>query len=198
VDKFEPRRRLKFVTYAHWWVRQAISRALSDQHRTIRLPNHVVERQSKLRTARERLWEAQGRAPSVQELSATLEWTPQEVEELLAAMQPIMPLHQPITEDGGVLADIVEDVTALQPEAQVAEEQLHHHLAACLATLSEREAFILRLRYGLEVHHPHSLQEIGEILGVSRERIRQLEKQALEKLRQAQCSALLADFATGV
>ena len=198
VDKFEARRGLKFVTYAHWWIRQAISRALSDQHRTIRLPSHVITRQSKLRAARERLWAAQGRAPSVQELSATLHWTPREVAELLRATQPITPLDQPLTADGGVLADIVEDVAASQPEAQVAEEQFHHRLAACLATLSEREACIVRLRYGVEASHPHSLQAIGELLGVSRERIRQLEKRALRKLRQAPCRTLLADFVASV
>ena len=194
VDKFEVHRGLKFGTYAHWWIRQAISRALSDQHRTIRLPVHVIERQRKLRTARERLWETQGRAPSVQELSATLKWTPHEVEDLLMATRPLTSLDQPITADGGMLADIVEDLAASQPEARVAEEQVHHRLAACLATLSEREAFIVRLRYGLEAHHPHSLQEIGDILGVSRERIRQLEKQALGKLRQGQCRTLLAEL----
>ena len=195
LEKFEPQRGLKFVTYAHWWVRQAISRAVTEQHRTVRLPNHVVERRNKLRAVGSKLWEGYGRAPSVQELSAALGWTPKEVEEILAAGQSITRMHQPITDDGGMLADILEDTQAPKPEELVVEEQLHRRLAECLASLSEREATILRLRYGLETDHPHSLQEIGDILGVSRERIRQLEKIALEKLRQPQRRAILADFA---
>jgi RNA polymerase sigma factor (sigma-70 family) len=195
LDKFEPQRGLKFVTYAHWWVRQAISRAVIEQHRTVRLPGHVVERQNKLRTVGSKLWNAYGRAPSVQELSTALGWTPKEVEEVRAAGQSIIRMHQPITDDGGMLADVLADPQAPKPEELLVEEQLHRRLAECLASLPEREATILRLRYGLETDHPHSLQEIGDLLGVSRERIRQLEKLALEKLRQPQRSALLADFA---
>jgi RNA polymerase primary sigma factor len=195
LDKFEPQRGLKFVTYAHWWVRQAVGRATTEQYRTVRLPNHVVERQSKLRSAADRLWSVYGRTPNVQELSTALGWTPQEVEDLLAAGQPIARLHQPLTEDGSVLADILEDVQAPKPEELVAEDQLHYHLAQCLADLPAREALILRLRYGLETDHPHSLKEIGDILGLSRERVRQLEQLALNKLRRSQHSASLADFA---
>lgn len=195
LEKFEPQRGLKFVTYAHWWVRQAIGRAVMEQHRTVRLPGHVVERQNKLRTAGSKLWNVYGRAPSVQELSGALGWTSKEVEELLAAGQSIIRMHQPITDDGGMLADILEDPQAPKPEELVVEEQLHRRLAECLASLPEREATILRLRHGMGTEHPHSLQEIGDLLGVSRERIRQLEKLALEKLRQPHRSALLAGFA---
>jgi RNA polymerase primary sigma factor len=195
LEKFEPSRGFKFVTYAHWWVRQAISRALVEQQHTVRLPNHVVERQNKLRATYNQLWDVHGRAPSVQELSLALQWTPQEVEDLAAVGQPIARLYKPLTENGGVLADILEDVHAPKPDELVAEDQLHSRLAQCLASLPEREALILRLRYGLETGHPHTLQEIGEHLGVSRERIRQLEKLALDKLRQPQRRALLADFA---
>jgi RNA polymerase primary sigma factor len=195
LDKFEPQRGLKFVTYAHWWVRQAVGRATTEQYRTVRLPNHVVERQSKLRSAADRLWGVYGRTPNVQELSAALGWTPREVEDLLAAGQPIARLYQPLTEDGNVLADILEDVQAPKPEELVAEDQLHHHLAQCLADLPDREALILRLRYGMETDHPHSLKEIGDILGLSRERVRQLEQLALNKLRRSHHSTMLADFA---
>jgi RNA polymerase sigma factor (sigma-70 family) len=195
LEKFEYHRGLKFVTYAHWWVRQAISRAITEQYRTVRLPNHVVERKNKLRAAVDRLWGLHGRPPSVPEISAALEWTTQEVEELQTAIQPIIRLHQPIADDGSLLADILEDRQAQKPEEMLAEEQLQRRLADCLDSLTEREAFILRRRYGLDCEHPHTLQEIADILGLSRERVRQLERQAFEKLRQPHRSAQLAEFA---
>ena len=194
LDKFEPRRGLKLVTYAHWWIRQAISRAISEQHRTIRLPIHIIERRSKLHAAKTKLWESHGHAPSVQELSTALGWKPQEVEDLLIAVQPIAQLQQPITDDGDALQDVLEDTRAPQPDELVAEEQLRRGVGACLDHLTEREALILRLRYGLDMHEPHSLQEIGDVLSISRERVRQLEKQAFGKLRRLQQSAVLAEL----
>src|SRR6266581_6532432 len=171
LEKFEPSRGLKFVTYAHWWVRQAISRAITEQYRTVRLPNHIGERKNKLRAAVDRLWSQYGRPPSSEELSLALRWTREEVEALQAAVQPVIRLQQPLAEDGGSLVDILED------------DQVQQCLADCLASLTEREAFILRLRYGLESEHPHALQEIADMLRLSRERVRQLERQAFEKLR---------------
>jgi RNA polymerase sigma factor (sigma-70 family) len=195
LEKFEPSRGLKFVTYAHWWVRQAISRAITEQYRTVRLPNHIGERKNKLRAAVERLWGQYGRPPTSEELSVALGWTREEVEELQAAVQPVIRLQQPLAEDGGSLADILEDDQAPRPDELLAEDQLQRCLSDCLASLTEREAFILRLRYGLESEQPHTLQEIADMLRLSRERVRQLERQAFEKLRQPHRSAMLADFA---
>jgi RNA polymerase sigma factor (sigma-70 family) len=195
LEKFEPSRGLKFVTYAHWWVRQAISRAITEQYRTVRLPNHIGERKNKLRAAVERLWGQHGRPPTSEELSVVLGWTREEVEELQAAVQPVIRLQQPLADDGGSLADILEDDQAPRPDELLAEDQLQRCLSECLASLTEREAFILRLRYGLESEQPHTLQEIADMLRLSRERVRQLERQAFEKLRQPHRSAMLADFA---
>jgi RNA polymerase primary sigma factor len=135
-----------------------------------------------------------GRAPRPEELGTELKWTTKEVEELLMAVQPMLRLHQQVTDDGSILADILEDDQAMSPDNRLAEEQLQQRLAACLKSLTERESYILRLRYGLESDHPHTLQEIAEVLGLSRERVRQLERQAFDKLRQPHRSALLADF----
>ena len=135
------------------------------------------------------------RAPTVQELSQVLGWTPQEIVDLQAVGQPILGLNTPVTDDGRVLADVIEDTNSQHPEALHAEAQLHQILTDCLARLTEREAFILRLRFGLESTHAHTLQEIANMLGLSRERIRQIEHQALTQLRQPHCQDLLGDFA---
>lgn len=195
LEKFEPERDLKFVTYAHWWIRQAISRAITEQNRTVRLPSHVIERKNKLRATSDKLWDVYGRAPSVQELGTALGWTGKEVEDLLVAGQPITRLHESRTEEGNMLLDILADTEAVHPEDVVAEEQLQRRVTECLDSLSEREAFVLRQRFGLGCDQPRTLQEIADELGLSRERVRQVEKQACEKLRQPHWRALLEDFA---
>ena len=195
VDKFEPQRGLKFVTYAHWWIRQAISRALGEQSHTIRLPSHVLERQSQLRAATTQLWARQGRRPSAQDLSAALGWTLQQVEALLIAVQPLAQLQQPLTDDGTALQEVVEDTQTPPPEVLVAAAQVRRGVDACLGRLPAREALIVRWRYGLDADEPQTLQAIGDVLGLSRERVRQLEQQALTKLRQLPQSAGLAELA---
>jgi RNA polymerase primary sigma factor len=194
LEKFEPSRGLKFVTYAHWWVRQAIGRAIVEQSRTIRLPSHVVERKSKLRAAETKLWQVYKRVPNVQELSAELGWKPREVEALQDARQVMMRLHEPLSEEGQLFEEVVQDEHSLEPDVVVAQRELQERVADCLSGLPEREAHILRLRFGLDTDHPHSLKEIGDFYGLSRERIRQLETIALNRLRDSERGALLADF----
>ncbi len=195
LDKFEARRGLKFITYAYWWVRQAIGRAIINQYRTVRVPNHIVERKHKLLTTEERLWSANGRPPTIQELSAALGWTSEEIEALHLATQPLLQLQQSATDDSNALEDLLEDEQTTKPEQLLAMAQLQRRIAACFANLTEREARILRLRFGFDTDRPHTLQEIGAIFGLSRERIRQIEQAALEKLRQPHMAAMLADFA---
>jgi RNA polymerase sigma factor (sigma-70 family) len=195
LEKFEPQRGLKLSTYAHWWIRQAICRAISAQHRTIRVPEYVVVRQVTLRVAAATLEGLHGRSPSPQELSTALGWTLEEVEALYRAGQPILRLQHPRTADEATLLEVIKDGQTLQPEQHLAVAQLHHRLTACLARLPAREAFILRLRYGLEGEEPQTLQTIGALLGRTRERVRQLEQRALATLRQPPQRVLLADFA---
>lgn len=194
LEKFEASRGLKFITYAYWWVRQAIGRAIINQYRTVRVPNHIVERRQKLKAAEDRFWRLHGHAPTVQDLSADLGWSPDEIDELNTALQPILKLNQAAADDGQPLEDALPDEMQEKPEQLMATRQLQRLVAACLASLTEREARILQLRYGFDSGRPHTLQEIGAIFGLSRERIRQIEQTALAKLRQPQFASLLADF----
>jgi len=194
LEKFEPSRGLKFVTYAHWWVRQAIGRAIVEQRHTVRLPSHVVERKNKLRAAEAKLWQVHKRRPTPQELSAELGWLPQKVEGLQDTRQVMVRLQEPLSEDGKRLEESMEDRQSPDPYVVVAQQELQQRMANCLSGLPEREAHILRLRFGLDTDRPQTLREIGDLYGLSRERIRQLETLALKKLRGSKPRVLLADF----
>lgn len=194
LEKFDTSRGLKFVTYAFWWIRQAIGRAIIEQRCAVRLPSHIVERKNKLRTVDIKLRQLLGRTPSLQELGQELGWTPQDIEALLSSRQVMRRFDEPFLEGGATLADTMVDDEAQTLDGVVAERELQQHVAACLDNLPDREAHILRLRFGIATERPHSLREIGELYGVSRERIRQLEGIALEKLRKERGAVALADF----
>jgi len=183
IDRFKPERGFKFVTYAYWWVRQAIGRTLIEQSGTVQVPAYVVERQQKLRVTSDQLYQIHGRLPTSQELSAALGWTPKAIERLWNRSQVFMSLHTPLTDDGRILEDMLGDDRVAPPENHMEKRELRQCLASGLDGLTEREAQILRMRFGLENGRSHSLREIGECLGLSHERIRQIERLALDKLR---------------
>ena len=194
IERFEPERGLKFVTYAYWWVRQSIGRALIEQGGSVRLPTYVVERQQKLRAASERLYQRYARWPTSQELSAELGWTCKEIERLWGNKQVVLRLHTPLTDDGWKLEDVLRDDRVSPPEVELEARELQQCVALGLAGLTTREARVLSLRFGLENDRSHNLREIGEQLGLSHERIRQIERKALDKLRAPELGASLADF----
>lgn len=195
TNKFEYQRGHKFSTYATWWIRQAVSRAVADQGRTIRVPVHMGDQLNRMRRVQLQLTQELGREPLIDELAIGMETTPDKVETLLEIARRPVSLETPIDEDGdSTFGDFVEDVNSPAPAEEVATNLLHEHLKIALDRLPPREAQILRLRYGLEDGRVYTLEEVGQAIGVTRERVRQLEAQALNRLRQSSAHVILRDY----